>query len=84
MEAKSTKLLRWMLMKDTFASHEVIQKGLEMYYIRADRSKRDFLEKGFIRKMSEWEKETKGWKCKDAVYQVNPRLIKEYLQPSLF
>ena len=69
-----------MLAKKTFATHEVVAWGTENFYIRSDRSKRDFLSTGLITKLSNWQKEVRGWTCKDSVYEANERAIKEYLK----
>lgn len=80
---KKIELLVWMKNKKIFASHEVVKWGTENFYIRADRTKRDFLEQGLIARLPEWRKELYGYKCKDAVYEANVKAIEEYLQPSL-
>ena len=66
---KEEQLINWMRQKKYFASHEVIQFGLSIFYIRSDRTKRNFLEKGLIKKLTEGEKAFIGYKCKDACYQ---------------
>jgi len=58
-----------MKFKKIFASHEVIQKGLQLYYIRADRTKRDLLKQGKIRKLTDREKEQRGYDTKQAIYE---------------
>lgn len=73
-------------MKDrgTFATHEVLRWGVENFYNSADRVKRTFMEQGFIRRMSNFEKEMSGVTSKDAVYTINRKAIDDYLQPRLF
>lgn len=66
--SKKELLWDWMVLKRTFTTHEVIRWGSEHFYDRADRTKRDLLERGLIRKLTEEEKERRGFKCKDAVY----------------
>ena len=66
---KEKQLERWMELKRVFASHEVIEKGLQLFYIRADRTKRELLKKGLIRKLSNQEKITRKYDCRDAVYE---------------
>ena len=66
---KEEQLINWMRQKKYFASHEVIQFGLSIFYIRSDRTKRNFLEKGFIKKLTDGEKAFIGYTCKDAVYE---------------
>lgn len=84
MHTKQDELLAWMRNKKTFASHEVIAWGLDNFYNRADRTKRDFVEEGLLIKLSPFEKKWKGYTCKDAVYKINEKEIANYLQPSLF
>jgi hypothetical protein len=71
MQTKEKELLNWIKEKKIVTSHEIMQKGLDMFYIRADRTKRDFQKAGFIRKLTEFEKIMAGYRCKDAVYEVN-------------
>jgi hypothetical protein len=81
---KKLELLKWMKRKEVFATHEVVEWGMRNYYLRADRTKRDFQEQGLIRKLGRLEKECKGYTCKDDVYKAKGEEILEYLQPSLF
>lgn len=78
------QLLKWMRQKKIFSTHEVMQCGLDMFYARADRTKRDFMKQGLIRKLSDWEKEMRNLKSKDAYYITNEKEIENYLQPTLF
>lgn len=66
---KSEQLANWMKQEKIFSTHAVILKGMQMYYCRSDRTKRDFLKKGLIRKLTEWEKRQRGWNNKDGVYE---------------
>lgn len=68
---KKAELLDWMFKKRYFSTHEVVAWGLQNKYIRADRTKRDFLEQGLIRKIDDKEKKIRGFKCKDGVYTIN-------------
>jgi hypothetical protein len=84
MDKKHMQLLKWMRQKKIFSTHEVMQCGLDMFYARADRTKRDFMKQGLIRKLSDWEKEMRNLKSKDAYYITNEKEIENYLQPTLF
>lgn len=70
-KTKEQQLLDWMKQKGFFASHEVVKWGLDNYYLRADRTKRDLMERGIIKKLSPQEKAFRGFKCKDSVYQIS-------------
>jgi len=66
---KEQLLAEWMRLKQYFASHDVIEYGLKIFYIRSDRTKRDFLKQGLIRKLTDFEKQSRGYNCKDSVYR---------------
>ena len=68
-KTKKELLLEWMKKQHYFSSHEVIRNGLDNFYIRSDRTKRDFLEQGIIRKLPEKEKHFRGFRGKDAWYE---------------
>ena len=80
----TTDLARWFKEKETFSTHEVLKWGCDFYFNSADRVKRKFAENGLIRKLSDFEKEHRGYTCKDAVYIVNHKEMANYLQPKLF
>jgi hypothetical protein len=80
--SKQIELLRWMRNKKLFATHDVIKWGLENYYNRANRTKREFLDQGLITQLPEWKKEVRGFNCKDAVYEADEKEIAKYFQPS--
>lgn len=69
MTNKKQQLIIWMKKYKTFATHDVIKWGLQNYYLRADRTKRDLMKQGKIRKLSENEKESFGYHSKDALYR---------------
>jgi len=66
--SKREQLIKWMQEKKIFATHEIIEWGLQHYYLRADRTKRDLMKIGRIKKLTESEKERLGFNFKDAVY----------------
>jgi len=49
---KAEQLKNWMKKKKIFSTSDVIKKGLEIYSVRADRTKRDFMELGLIRALT--------------------------------
>jgi len=53
-----------------FNKAEVMKWGLENYYIRADRSIRDFVNKGFIKRLNDRERELLKITGKMAYYRV--------------
>lgn len=73
--SKERELYLWMRSKGIFASHDVIRWGVEHFYLRADRTKRDFLKDGVIRKLTDQEKAFNGFTCKDAVYHFEDEQI---------
>jgi len=81
---KQRELLLWMRNIKIFASHKVLRWGVDNFYNRAGRTKRNFLEQGLIRRLSDFEKECKDLNCKDACYEANEKAIIDYLQPKLF
>ncbi len=73
---KEQQLKNWMRFKKYFTSHEVMRWGLDNMYIRSDRTKRDFMEKGIIRKLTDSEKNFCNYNGKDAMYAyVEKKLI---------
>ena len=68
---KEQQLKKWMQFKKYFTSHEVIRWGLDNMYIRSDRTKRDFMKLGIIRKLSDSEKDFCNYTGKDAMYVFN-------------
>lgn len=82
--SSKTELARWMSQKRVFATHDIMMWGVKNFSNRADRNKRDFVEQGLISKISPFFKKVRGYECKDDVYEVNQRAMREYLNPSLF
>lgn len=64
------RLLEWMQVKRFFATHDVIRWGTENYYNRADRTKRNFVEQGLIRRLSQDEVIARGLNEKESYYEV--------------
>ena len=66
---KVEQLKTWMKRKKVFSSADVIKKGLDMYYIRADRTKRDLLEQGLIRPLTDRELKRRKIKTTQRYYK---------------
>jgi len=75
-----------MLSKKVFRTSDIVRFGLENYDIRATRNARIYAEKPLklIRRLSKFEKECRNISCKEGVYIIDEKAIKDYLQPSLF
>jgi len=73
LKTKKQQLIEWLKKKRIFATHEVEAWGLQHFYIRADRTKRDLMREGLIRKLTEEEKERQGYRGKDALYMWIPQ-----------
>ena len=69
-KTKQEQLLDYMRQKHYFATHDIIKWASQNFYNRADRTKRNFLEQGIIRKLPEQEKIFRGFNSKDAWYEV--------------
>ena len=53
--SKEKQLLKWVRDRHVFSKAEVISYGIRNYYIRADRTIRDFVRKGIVRKIEKNE-----------------------------
>ena len=53
--SKEKQLLRWCRQKRIFSKAEVIAYGTKNYYLRADRTVRDFVQRGILRKLGKSE-----------------------------
>lgn len=53
--SKEKQLLKWCRQKKTFSKAEVVTYGTKNYYLRADRTIRDFVRRGIVRKLSKDE-----------------------------
>jgi hypothetical protein len=67
--SKEKQLENWMRDKRFFASHDVIKWGVDNFYNRADRTKRDLIEQGKVRLCTDFERFSYGYTCKDSVYK---------------
>ena len=53
--SKEKQLLKWCRQKKTFSKAEAITYGTKNYYLRADRTIRDFVRRGIVRKLGKTE-----------------------------
>ena len=53
--SKEEQLLRWCKQKRIFSKADVIAYGMKSYYLRADRTVRDFVQQGRVRKLDREE-----------------------------
>jgi hypothetical protein len=59
-KSKSELLAEWMKKRQIFSSVDLAHYSLENYYLRAPRTARDFCREGKIRRLTDWEKVTRG------------------------
>ncbi|MBI4335212.1 MAG: hypothetical protein HY589_00990 [Candidatus Omnitrophica bacterium] len=71
--SKEKQLLRWCKQKKTFSKAEVIAFGTKNYYLRADRTIRDFVRQGIMRKIGKDECIQRNLKGKMAWYEFITR-----------
>ena len=67
--AKKEELRAWLKRKGFVSSHEIVAWGLQNGHLRADRTKRDLVKEGCIRRLPKSEKAFRGFTFKDAVYE---------------
>ena len=67
--SKEKQLLRWCRQKKVFSKADIMAFGSSVYYLRADRTVRDFVQQGRVRRLSEKEQTVKGLKGKMAWYE---------------
>ena len=66
---KEGQLENWAKRKKVFSKSDVMEYGLRAFYIRADRTIRDLVSQGKIRRLNDRELELKGIKGNMAYYQ---------------
>ena len=71
--SKEKQLLRWCRQKGIFSKAEVISFGTKNYYLRADRTIRDFVRQGIMRKIGKDECIRRNLKGKMAWYEFITR-----------
>ncbi len=67
--SKEEQLLMWCRQKKIFSKAEVITYGTDAYYLRADRTIRDFVQQGIARKLGKAECIQRNLKGKMAWYE---------------
>lgn len=65
---KKAQLLAWIRARGVVRTHEVIEWGLANYSNRADRDARALAKSGYLRRLSEFEKETRYGKIHEDVW----------------
>ena len=68
--SKEERLLRWCRKRGIFSKAEVIAYGTQNYYLRAERTIRDFVLQGIVRKISKDECIRRNLKGNMAWYEV--------------
>ena len=71
--SKEKQLLKWCRQKRIFSKAEVIAFGTKNYYLRADRTIRDFVRQGIVRKIGKDECIQRNLKGKMAWYEFITR-----------
>ena len=67
--SKEKQLLKWCRQKGIFSKADAISFGTRNYYLRADRTIRDFVRRGIVRKISKDECLRRNLKGKMALYE---------------
>lgn len=67
--SKEKQLLRWCKQKKLFSKADVVAYGTKNYYLRADRTIRDFVRKGIVRKLYKDECKRRNLKGNMAWYE---------------
>ena len=67
--SKEKQLLKWCRQQGVFSKAEVISFGTKNYYLRADRTVRDFVRQGIVRKIGKDECMRRNLKGKMAWYE---------------
>jgi len=68
--SKEKQLLKWCKQKKVFSKAEVIAYGTKNYYLRADRTIRDFVQRGIVRKLGKDECIQRNLKGNMAWYEL--------------
>jgi hypothetical protein len=68
--SKEEQLLRWCRQRGIFSKAEVIAYGTKNYYLRAERTIRDFVLQGIVRKVGKGECIRRNLKGNMAWYEV--------------
>lgn len=67
--SKEKQLLKWCRQKGIFSKADAISFGTRNYYLRADRTIRDFVRRGIVRRISKDECTRRNLKGKMAWYE---------------
>jgi hypothetical protein len=66
---KEELLLAWCRQKGVFSKADVMNYALTNFYLRADRSIRDFVKRGIMKRLNDREREHRGITAKMAYYE---------------
>lgn len=66
---KEQQLMEWCQSKGYFSKAQIMQWGLDNFYIRADRTIRDFVQEGLVKKLDKDEVLFRGLSNKMGWYQ---------------
>lgn len=67
--SKEKQLLKWCRQKGIFSKAEVVAYGASSYYLRAERTIRDFVQRGLVKKLDKAECAKRNLKGNMAWYQ---------------
>ncbi|MGE0267872.1 MAG: hypothetical protein AB7S78_05415 [Candidatus Omnitrophota bacterium] len=67
--SKEKQLLKWVRDRHVFSKVEVISYGIRNYYIRADRTIRDFVREGIVKRLNKDECNKRNLKGNMAWYE---------------
>ena len=68
--SKSEQLLSWCRIRKIFSKADIMRYGLDNYYIRADRTIRDFVRQGLVKRLNDREREQRNLRGKMAYYEI--------------
>lgn len=66
---KSKQLLVWCQQRRIFSKADLMRYGLDNFYLRADRSIRDFVRQGLVRRLNDRDKELRKLTGNMAFYE---------------
>ena len=67
--SKEKQLMNWCRQKKIFSKADVVAYGAKNYYLRADRTIRDFVQQGRVRKLDHGERVLRNCKGNMAWYE---------------
>ena len=82
--SKEEQLLIWVRNKQVFSKVDVIAYGIANYYIRADRTIRDFVREGIVKRLDKNECERRNLKGNMAWYEFVMTSTNEKIDESIY